>query len=338
MKKKFAVLFKNKSPLKVVNLEIPKPKNGQVLVKLKYTSICRSQLMEIEGLRGKDKWLPHLLGHEGSGIVVETGNRIKYFKKGDRVLISWINTEGLSSDGAKYTYQNNVINSGSATTFSQYSIISENKLIKLPKYISFKDATFYGCAIPTGFGMIINNRFKNNKKSKILLIGLGGIGLSSLICLKLLNYYDVSVLDTSKKRIKKLVDTKVFKNFKFFSNKNKLSFNHFDAVVEAAGSIQTIELAMKFIHDRGKVIFASHPDSKKKIKINPHDLIRGKQIKGTWGGGIKSKDDFKKIFQLTKNNKKLIALLDDKIYKLENINMALKDFKCKKVIRPIIKF
>ena len=71
MKAKFAILKKLKSPLKIVNLEIPNLSKGQILVKMNYTSICRSQIMEIDGMRGKDKWIPHLLGHEGSGIVIK---------------------------------------------------------------------------------------------------------------------------------------------------------------------------------------------------------------------------------------------------------------------------
>ena len=76
---KNAVLFIQNKPLKIINLNIPKLIKGQVLIKMKYTSICRSQIMEIEGKRGKDKWLPHLLGHEGSGIVIEVGEKVKYF-------------------------------------------------------------------------------------------------------------------------------------------------------------------------------------------------------------------------------------------------------------------
>ena len=105
MKAKFAVLFKNKSPLRLLDLELPRLKKGQVLIKLNYTSICRSQIMEIDGLRGKDKWIPHLLGHEGSGKIVKIASNIKNFKINDRVLITWISTEGQKSNGAKFEYR-----------------------------------------------------------------------------------------------------------------------------------------------------------------------------------------------------------------------------------------
>ena len=80
---KAAVLVKNKSKLKIINDLTPPPlKKGQLLIKIKYSGICHSQLMEIDGKRGIDKWLPHLLGHEGSGIVVKKHKTVKRFKIG----------------------------------------------------------------------------------------------------------------------------------------------------------------------------------------------------------------------------------------------------------------
>ena len=72
---KAAVLFKTNQPLRVVNIKIPKLKKGQVLVKIYYSGICGSQIMEIEGKRGKDKYIPHTLGHEATGRVMDKGQR-----------------------------------------------------------------------------------------------------------------------------------------------------------------------------------------------------------------------------------------------------------------------
>ena len=66
---KAAVLYKINTPLKMIDCKFPSLKKGQVLVKNLYSGICRSQIMEIDGLRGKDNWLPHLLGHEGVGGI-----------------------------------------------------------------------------------------------------------------------------------------------------------------------------------------------------------------------------------------------------------------------------
>jgi ribosomal protein L24 len=84
---KAAVLEKLNSPLQIRNIYSRPLIRGQVLVKIYYSGVCRSQLMEVNGNRGHDKWLPHLLGHEGSGVVVEVGEGVKKFKVGDQVKI-----------------------------------------------------------------------------------------------------------------------------------------------------------------------------------------------------------------------------------------------------------
>ena len=64
-------------------------RNNQILVKIKYSGICGSQLGEVNGIKGKDKFLPHLLGHEATGIIEETAKNVKNFKKNDKVILHW---------------------------------------------------------------------------------------------------------------------------------------------------------------------------------------------------------------------------------------------------------
>ena len=84
---KAAILVKQNKPLVVTQLDIPKElKYGQVLVKVLYSTICGAQINEFLGTKGPDKFLPHLLGHEGSGIVDECGPGVTNVKKGDKVV------------------------------------------------------------------------------------------------------------------------------------------------------------------------------------------------------------------------------------------------------------
>ena len=93
-----AVLTKIKKPLQLINnLKIPQLKRGQILVRILHSSICGSQIMEIEGKRGKDKYIPHLLGHEGAGIVEKIGKEVKIVLPGDKVFLSWIKGKGLET-------------------------------------------------------------------------------------------------------------------------------------------------------------------------------------------------------------------------------------------------
>ena len=87
MKTKAAVLYQLHQPLVIEELEVPTLREGQVLVKMLYSGICHSQLNEIHGLKGEDKYLPHLLGHEGSGMVEALGPGVTKVKPGDYVVV-----------------------------------------------------------------------------------------------------------------------------------------------------------------------------------------------------------------------------------------------------------
>ena len=77
-------------------------KRGQIFVKLKYSGICGKQIDEIDGIGGKDPYLPHLLGHEGSGVVLNIGPGVKKVKKNDNVVLHWIKSNGIQSETPKY--------------------------------------------------------------------------------------------------------------------------------------------------------------------------------------------------------------------------------------------
>ncbi len=336
-----AVLENTNKPLVIKSFKIPEIKEGQLLIKVLFSGICRSQLMEIEGKRGKDKWLPHLLGHEASGIVLKTGRSVKKFKKGDEVVLTWIKGTGCDVNGAKYLDKNITYNSGPITTFSNYTIVAENRVQKKPNNLSLLKSTLLGCALPTGFG-VVRNEFKLNKVSSIAILGIGGIGLSAVLASKLLNIKDIVALDISNKKLKiaKKLGAKYIintNNINFQKNMSKIFPNGVDLCIEAAGFSKTIELGFKIINPKhGKLIFTSHPAKKEKIKINPFELISGKSIEGSWGGGVNPDIDLKFIAKkITKSD--ILNIYVKNIYPLKKINEAIRDFKAGKVLRPIIK-
>ena len=89
-----AILTKIKSPLKIIeNVNLPNLKKNQVLVKIKDTAICGSQLFEIEGKRESKKYIPHALGHEATGVVIKKHKNIKKGKSKIKFLYLGLNLE-----------------------------------------------------------------------------------------------------------------------------------------------------------------------------------------------------------------------------------------------------
>lgn len=98
---KAAVLNNINQPLAIKNnITFNKLKRGQVLVEITYSGVCHSQLMEVRGKRGEDKWLPHLLGREATGIVRKVGSDVSKVKIGNKVVLGWIKGTGIDAEGA----------------------------------------------------------------------------------------------------------------------------------------------------------------------------------------------------------------------------------------------
>lgn len=339
---KAAVLYDTKKPLKIDDLHFSPLKYGQVLVKIAYSGICHSQLMEVRGKRGEDKWLPHLLGHEATGIVQEVSSGVSKVKKGDRVVLGWIKGDGIDAECGVYSKDNQTINSGKVTTFNEYSIVSENRLIKLDKEIPLDEGVLFGCAIPTGAGIIINE-INPKENSTIAIFGLGGIGLSALMATKLYNFDKIIAIDIEDK---KLELAKEFGATHTINSREKdvieellmlTSNNGVDYSVEASGIAQVIELAFNSVRKGGGLcVFASHPQNGDFIKLDPHSLISGKQIKGSWGGACYPDKDLPKFFELYKQGKLPLYKLLEKRYRLEEVNKALEDLENRKVTRPLL--
>ena len=91
METEAAILVKTNEPLVLTELEIPALKQGQVLVDIAFSGVCHTQVLECRGHRGEDKYLPHCLGHEGSGIVRGIGHGVRKVKPGDKVILSCAN-------------------------------------------------------------------------------------------------------------------------------------------------------------------------------------------------------------------------------------------------------
>ena len=112
-----AVLTATGEPLELMDLALPELGPGQVLVDIAFTGLCGTQLLEIRGGKGPEKELPHVLGHEGSGVVAACGKDVAKVKPGDPVVLSWIRGAELDVPGTRYAGPAGPVNGGTVCTF-----------------------------------------------------------------------------------------------------------------------------------------------------------------------------------------------------------------------------
>jgi S-(hydroxymethyl)glutathione dehydrogenase/alcohol dehydrogenase len=296
--------------LELLDIELPPLEEGQALVEIHYTSICGSQLNEIAGNRGPDKYIPHLLGHEGLIRIIDAQNKELI---GKHAIATWI---GKSGKGWSYKG----LNAGPVTTFSKHSIIDLNKLIILESAEILPEMALLGCAIPTGAGSFLN--FVQQQEAVLGIIGLGGVGLTAGIWAKNHNY-SVYGLDISEDK------TKLAESL----NIQKWNDNiEYDYILECSGSIQAMEKGFNALKKNGKLLLAGNAKSGLKINIDPFEFIKGKEIKGIVGGQCDHNIIFHKLLPIVNIFRPLIF----KIYSLENLNIVINDMKSGKITKPMI--
>ena len=345
MKTKAAILYQINKPLRIEELTIPELKTGQVLVKIAYSGVCHSQLNEIRGLRGEDKYLPHALGHEGSGIVETVGSGVEKVKPGDHVVLTWIKGDGLDVPSAIYQRSNeSVVNSGAISTFMEYAIISENRLVAIPEKMPLREAALLGCAVPTGAGIVMNTA-QVRPGSSVAMFGVGGIGLSVIMASSLMNATTIIAIDVFGHKLEQArqVGATHFINARQQDSLATIleitAGRGVNYAIEAAGRRQTMEIAFQAVRDNGGlcVLAGNLPDGQR-ISLNPFDLIRGKRIVGSCGGETNPDRDIPLYVDLYLSGKLKLDRLITHIFSLKNINDALDLLERGKVGRSLIQF
>jgi len=336
-----AVLVAQNSDLAIMNLDMSNLMQGQVLIELSYSGVCRSQLMEVQGLRGQDRWLPHLLGHEGAGVVAAIGPGVTKVEVGQSVVCGWLPSSGMDAEPPQFSKGHLRINAGKVTTFSQMSIISENRVYSKPVDLPNDQAVLFGCALLTGAGMVLNE-FPPDESHSVLVLGLGGVGMAAAIGALCLQPSQIIVADPSgeKRRLAlefgvtaALDPTKVG----FLEAVRDLTGGGADICYEAAGQVATIELGFEATKPKsGTLVFASHPPSGERVSLDPHALISGRSIRGSWGGGSKPDQDIPQIWNAVQEMNIDLGRLIGNRYALEDVNLALRDLEKGSVMRPLL--
>jgi S-(hydroxymethyl)glutathione dehydrogenase/alcohol dehydrogenase len=340
---KAVILKEINSALEVSNVELTELKVGQVLVKVLVSGLCGAQLQEIAGLKGNANFVPHLMGHEGCGIVEEVGGGVTTVKVGDKVVMHWRKGDGIESDFPNYILNGKKISSGKITTLSEYSIVSENRITKVPHDTSDYLCALLGCGLTTALG-VINNEAELKFGESVLVIGCGGVGLNILQGAKLASAYPIIGVDNNEdKRSLSEIYASHFINLSTDDLNEKLKdigTSKFDVIIDTTGISDLISKTIPLLSDSGRYILVGQTKPNQSIDIsNAIHLFggNGKTIKATQGGKTSPSEDINRYIKLHKAG---LINIDDIItheFSIDEINKAFDVLRSGKAGRIMIK-
>ena len=325
---KAAILVKKNEPLVVDDVNLPvNLEYGQVLVKILVSGLCGAQLQEIAGLKGNEKFMPHLVGHEGCGLVEKTGPGVSKVKVGDKVVLHWRKASGIEANFPQYNWNGRSMSGGKITTLSEYSIVSENRMTKVDQDISNDFAALLGCGISTGFSVV--NKDANIKfGERVLVLGCGGVGLNCIYSSHL-SHALVWGMDINKNK-KSMVE----KNGGVFLHSEEdietVKKMKFDCIIDTTGILQLLSQLLETMSEQGRCILVAQPKPGSSLAINnPGKLFstNGQSIRTTQAGGFDPDVDIPRYINLYKNNKINLEHLITHRYSLTDINLAVSMLK-----------
>lgn len=325
---KAAILAQSRKPLVIDEVDLPERLEvGQVLVKVLYSTICGAQINEIDAVKGVDKFLPHLLGHEASAIVLETGPAVRAVQPGDTVVMHWRPSRGIESVTPLYRWRGEKLNAGWVTTFNEYAVVSENRVTRIPPDYDLKVAPLLGCAVTTAIG-VINNDAKVKIGESVVVFGAGGVGLNVVQFAKLVGAYPIVAVD--------LIDAKLDIATRLgathtFNAKMTADIDHAlraivgdkgaDKVIETTGAKAVIETAYNLTHPDGTCVLVGVPTEKVTIYTLP--IHFNKVLTGSHGGNCVPDIDIPRVIKLNQAGRISFNGIITHEFPLDEINDAL---------------
>lgn len=341
MKMKAAILEALGAPLVLDEIEVPALECGQVLVQIHSSGICGAQLGEIAGTKGADKYLPHLLGHEGGGVVLEIGPGVTHIRKGDHVVMHWRKGPGIHARTPQYTWGDRKVNSGWVTTFNEVAIISENRLTPIDKDIPFEVATLMGCAVTTALGLI-NNLAQLKIGQSIAVLGCGGVGLNVVQGAAMVSADPIIAIDIYDHKLdlaREFGATHTINSTKadIAEEVRKIvGARGVDAFVENTGQVRLIERAYELTASAGKTILVGVPKHDQDITIHSLPLHFGKVLIGCEGGNADPAVDIPRYLNLYRRGKLDLDRLITHRMPFADINAALDKVRAGDVGRCVL--
>lgn len=332
----------------IVELSVGELQSGQVLVEMVMAGICGSQLSEIAGFKGNAKFLPHLIGHEGFGRVVRIGSGVRSVSPGDEVVLHWRRSScGLSAQPAKYMGpEGRVVGSGPVATLSEFVVVSEDRVTAVPEGSQPELATLLGCALSTATSALLNEA-NLSPGDRLLIVGLGGLGISALAASRLVESVTVSGFDTNrdKGRLARRV-----RDFSMLSAEPEASRGDsdqaiidegFDVVIDTVGDSLNIQRFSAVLRPGARYLLVGQGNPEDTIDLGP----RGSWIKDesvsivvSQGGGFQPDTHLREFLQkFTELGLETEGLVTHK-FDIGGVSEAIEKLRQGGVARAVIEF
>jgi S-(hydroxymethyl)glutathione dehydrogenase/alcohol dehydrogenase len=343
MKTIAAILVEQRRPLEITEVELPILRHGQVLVEIAATRICGSQIGEIQGAKGPDKYLPHLLGHEAGGVVREIGPEVHHVKPGDRVVAHWRPGRGIESGGSTYRRSDGSgVNAGNITTFQRYSIVSENRLTVVPSDLDFETCALLADTLTTGFGVVTRDAQVRIAES-VVVIGCGGIGLGVILGAHLAGAHPIIAVDIhdhklALARAHGATHTINSSHEDFPSQVQAILGGPADVVIDGTGLPSVIEKAFALTGPKGRCVIFGVMAHDQKISINTLPLHFGKTLTGSQGGGSQPSDDIPRLIRMIRDGRLDVSRFVSHRLGLEDVNDAVSRMRSGEIVHAMIHF
>lgn len=342
---KAAILTQTRAPLEIAELRLPDRLSfGQVHVKVHYSGICGAQINEIEAAKGEDKFLPHLLGHEGSGTVLEVGEGVRRVKPGDRVVLHWRQSGGLQCEPPKYDWNGRTVNAGWVTTFNSEAIVSENRLTVIPADFDLRLAPLFGCAVTTAVG-VVNNDAQLKIGQSIVIFGVGGVGLNIAQAARMVAANPVVGVDIIDSKLAMATEWGLTHSFNSRTEGEALAEKirgvvgsaGADVVVDTTGNARVIELAYGLTHADGRTILVGVPRKGDNVSIYTLPLHFKKVLKGSHGGSVSPDVEIPRLVRLVNGGRMRLEGLVTHTFALEEVNEAIAALRSGEAARVMLR-
>ncbi len=369
MRTRAAIAVAAGQPLEIEEVELEGPKEGEVLVEIKATGVCHTDAFTLSG-NDPEGIFPSILGHEGAGIVREVGPGVKSLKEGDHVIPLYIpecreceyclhpktnlcgavretQGKGVMPDGSsRFTLNGKPIYHYMGTsTFANHTVLPEISLAKIRSDAPFDKVCYIGCGVTTGLGAVLNTA-KVEPLTRVVVFGLGGIGLNVVQGAKLVGAKQIVGVDTNpdKAALARQFGVTDFVNPNDVSGDLvahlvELTGGGADYSFECIGNTTTMRQALECAHKGwGESIIIGVAGAGEEISTRPFQLVTGRTWKGTAFGGARGRTEVPKIVDLYMDGKIKIDDMITNVLPLEDINKAFDLMHEGKSIRSVIQF